>query len=58
MKVYHCSDPNENPIPYWMAKSAKKPAPVQTKAEPVPIVKYPRDASYPLAEYIKSKHSF
>jgi hypothetical protein len=52
MKIYHCSDPMENPIPAWMR------APRRTQTAPRTKERYPKDASHPLAELIRKKEPF
>ena len=58
MRIYHCQNPEENPIPLWlrMPKPKKKIVP-EHKIESR-LILYPKNATYPLAEYVKQNYRF
>ena len=54
--VYHCMDPNENPIPYWMkydAKGNKVEVKPEEPLDPVQQFKNNPDSFFP--EFTKQK---
>ncbi len=45
MKIYHCDDPKENPVPLWMRQS--KPAALPALEDPVERFKRDPDSFFP-----------
>lgn len=45
MKIYHCDDPKENPVPLWMRQN--KSAVLQTPEDPVERFKRDPDSFSP-----------
>ena len=55
MKIYHCSNAEENPIPMWMlAKPRKKEEPEKTETDIVAQFKQDPDAFFP--GFMKTGH--
>lgn len=57
MKVYHCQNPEENPMPLWLTTPRMKTA-EEKKEKTNQIIVYPKNATYPLAEYVKHNYQF
>lgn len=36
MKIYHCDDPKDNPVPLWMVESKPSVQAQKETAEPIP----------------------
>ena len=45
MKIYHCSNPDENPLPRWMTQATKDPEPLMI--DPVEQFKKNPDSFFP-----------
>ena len=50
MKIYHCTDPKENPLPGWMRVFPKKPE--------KPQVSLPQDPELVFPEFMKNIQRF
>lgn len=47
MKVYHCANPDENPIPRWMTNKKDQQPQVPVELDPVQQFKNNPDAFFP-----------
>lgn len=47
MKIYHCQDPAQNPLPAWLRGDTEKAAQPEKASDPVALFKQNPDAFFP-----------